>query len=92
MDRDTKRAASKNYIIPRIPEHENQSPGNEDARDPLNPGCRGTAGPQHAAKATSGSKTKPISVCFTRTSPQPAQIMNSSGKSRLAFYGCRSAS
>lgn len=42
-----------------------------------------TAGPRHAAKVTSGSKTKPISVCFTRTSPQSAQIMNSNGKSRI---------
>jgi hypothetical protein len=35
-----------------------------------------TAGPQHAARATSGSKSKPISEYFTRTSPQPAQIMS----------------
>ena len=40
-------------------------------------------GPGHAAKVTSGSKTEPISTSFTRTSPQPAQIMNSNGKSRL---------
>jgi len=39
-------------------------------------------GPLHAAKVTSGSKTEPISTSFTRTSPQPAQIMNSNGKSR----------
>jgi len=42
-----------------------------------------TAGPQHAAKATSGSKSKPISECFIRTSPQPAQITSSNGKSRF---------
>ena len=42
-----------------------------------------TTGPRHAAKVTSGSKTEPISTSFTRTSPQPAQIMNSNGKSRI---------
>jgi len=42
-----------------------------------------TTGPLHAAKVTSGSKTEPTSTSFTRTSPQPAQIMNSNGKSRL---------
>src|SRR5208283_786801 len=42
-----------------------------------------TAAPQHAAKATSRSKTKPVSACFIRTSPQSAQIMNSNGKSRF---------
>ena len=42
-----------------------------------------TTGPLHAAKATSGSKTEPITVCFTQVSPQPAQIMNSNGKSRF---------
>jgi len=42
-----------------------------------------TTGPRHAAKVSSGSKTEPISTSFTRTSPQPAQIMNSNGKSRI---------
>ena len=47
-----------------------------------------TTGPRHAAKVTSGSKTEQLSVCFTRTSPQPAQIMNSNGKSlfNVGYY------